>query len=82
MTSLKERVPKPLRTPVGIMSYGLGLVGITAGYILTMLGIILYYDLALDEQIASPESLIVLAFGIAAFVAGYLGVKGFMYFSY
>lgn len=64
------------------MSYGVGLVGITIGYILVVLGIILYYDLALDGEIGLTGSAIVVGFGIAALIAGYFGVKGYMYFSY
>lgn len=82
MTTLRERVPKPLRTPVGILSYLIALVGIAIGYVLVMLGLVLYYDLALDQHINNTESLIVLAVGIVVFVIGYLGIKGFMYFSY
>lgn len=82
MTTLKERVPKPLRTPVGIVSYLVALIGIAAGYILVMLGLLLYYDLALDQQINSTEALTVLGVGITVLVVGYLGIRGFMYFSY
>lgn len=64
------------------MSYGVALVGITVGYVLLMLGTVLYYDLALDEQIGTADSVIVLASGIVALIVGYLGIKGFMYFSY
>ncbi len=82
MTTLRERVPKPLRTPLGILSYLIALVGIAVGYVLVMLGLILYYDLALDEAINSTEALTVLGIGIVVAVIGYLGIKGFMYFSY
>lgn len=82
MTSLKERVPKPLRTPLGVLSYGVGLVGITIGYVLLMLGIVLYHDLALEGEIGASGSLIVVGFGLAALIGGYFGVKGYMYFSY
>ncbi|PSP75705.1 hypothetical protein BRC81_15080 [Halobacteriales archaeon QS_1_68_20] len=82
MTTLRDRVPKPLRTPVGILSYLIALVGIAVGYVLVMLGLVLYYDLALDEHINSTEALTVLAVGIVVSIIGYLGIKGFMYFSY
>lgn len=83
MAVLKEQVPKPLRTPVGIVSYVLGLIGAVVGYILVLLGITLYFDLhGLGEQISDPEALTVLAIGVGTLVVAYFGVKGFMYFSY
>lgn len=64
------------------MSYGIGLVGITIGYVLLMLGIVLYYDLALEGEIGATGSMTVAGFGVVALVCGYFGVKGYMYFSY
>lgn len=85
--TLRERVPKPLRSPVGLLSLGVMIVGVAIGYILVWVGITLYFDLnALDTTSAGPvtntESLIVLAVGLVAGVIGYFGWRGFMYFSY
>lgn len=83
MAVLKEQVPKPLRTPVGVLSYAVGLLGVVVGYILVLLGTTLYFDLhGLGEQISDLEALTVLALGVGALLVGYFGVKGFMYFSY
>lgn len=81
--TLREQVPKPLRLPVGFASLGVMLVGLTVGYILTMLGITLYFDLnGLGEQITNTEALTVTGMGLAAAIAGYFGWRGFNYFSY
>jgi hypothetical protein len=81
--SIRERVPKPLRGPVGVASLGVMLLGVAVGYIVTMLGITLYFDLnGLDEQITSVEALQVTAVGVVALFVGWLGWRGFTYFSY
>lgn len=83
MAALRERVPKPLRGPVSIASLGLGMIGITGGYILTIFGITLYYDLnGFGDAITATESVIVIGLGLAVLVIGYLGWRGFMYFAY
>lgn len=81
--TIREQVPKPLRLPVGFASLGVMILGAAIGYILIMLGITLYFDLnGLDEAITNIEALQVLATGIVATVVGWLGWKGFNYFSY
>lgn len=82
--TLREAVPKPLRTPLGLVSFFVMLFGITVGYIVTVLGITEYYNLNRPPQsaISNVESLLVLAIGIACLVIGYLGWKGFLEFSY
>jgi len=82
MATLKERVPKPIRGPVGVLSYIVGLIGMTIGYILVMLGIILFFDLMLEDAISQTEAVTILVAGAVTAVIGYVGVKGFMYFSY
>lgn len=83
MATIRERVPQSLRGPVSIASMGLGMFGITIGYILTLLGITLYFDLnGLGDAITTTESIVVTVIGLAALVVGYLGWRGFMYFAY
>lgn len=79
----RERVPQPLRGPVSLLSLGLGILGVSLGYILTILGITLYFDLnGLDEAITTTESVSVIVAGLAILVVGYFGWRGFMYFAY
>lgn len=79
----RERVPPQLRGPVSLLSIGLGILGITLGYVLTILGITLYFDLnGLDEAITATESAVVIVAGLALLVVGYFGWRGFMYFAY
>lgn len=83
MVTLKERVPKSLRTPLSILSYLVAVIGVGVSWILITLGSILYWDLVgLGEQISSAEALQVIAAGIVVGVVTYFGLKGFMYFSY
>jgi hypothetical protein len=81
--SVRDRVPKPLRTPIGLSSMVVMLAGLAVGYILTVLGITLYYDLnGLGDAISNWEAIQVTLVGLACFVVGYLGWRGFLYFSY
>lgn len=83
MTTLKEQVPKPLRTPVGLLSYLIGIAGATVGWVLTTLGVTLLLDLqGLGDAITTVDSLIVITTGVVVAVVGYLGLRGYMYFSY
>lgn len=85
MVTLKEQIPKPLRTPVSLGSYVLGLLGSTVGWILTILGITLYFELygtQLNQQISDPEAFVVMAVGLLCAGLGMMGLKGYMYFSY
>lgn len=81
MSALKSRIPQSARGPVGIGSLFLGLIGFTVGYILTLLGITFFYDLA-PHQIPTLDSVIVFLLGVAFLGLGYAGLKGFMRFSY
>lgn len=83
MATLRELVPQSLRGPVSIASLGVGMLGITIGYILTIFGVTLYYDLnGFGPDITSTESIVVMVIGVAILVMGYLGWRGFMYFAY
>ena len=85
MVTLKEQVPTPLRTPVSLGSYLLGLVGSAVGWILTILGLTLFFQLygtQLNQQISDGEALLVMACGLLAAGLGMMGLKGYMYFSY
>lgn len=79
--AVKDRVPKQLRAPVGFASIAVMILGLVVGYIFTMLGVMLYFDLEL-EVVTKGESLVVLATGIAMFAVAYGGWKGFNYFAY
>jgi TRAP-type C4-dicarboxylate transport system permease small subunit len=83
MVTLKERVPKSLRTPVSLLSILIGLVGLTVGYIFTLSGLAAYYKLlGIPGGISSIDSLIIFGAGIFLLGVAYMGFKGFMYFSY
>lgn len=83
MVTLRERVPQSVRGPVSIVSLAMGMLGITIGYILTVFGVTLYYDLnGFGEEITTVESVVVIGVGVAILVLGYLGWRGFMYFAY
>ncbi|MFB6234745.1 MAG: hypothetical protein ABEH81_16530 [Halopenitus sp.] len=81
MSALKTKIPKSARGPVGIGSLCLGLLGFTVGYVLTVLGITFFYDLA-PHQIPALDSVIIFLLGIGFLGLGYAGLKGFMHFSY
>lgn len=65
-----------------MVSLAVMILGLVTGYIFTMIGVTLYFDLNGIEGISSGESLIVLATGIGCIVAGYFGWKGFIGFAY
>lgn len=81
MSALKSRIPQSARGPVGVGSLLLGLVGFTVGYVLTLLGITFFYDLA-PHTIPTLDSVIIVAIGVGLLGFGYAGIKGFMHFSY
>lgn len=81
--TLKNRVPPRLTGPIGLGSILVMIGGLTVGYILTILGITLYFG----HGIAAPElvwweSLTISAIGLVLIAVGYYGWKGFTYFSY
>ncbi|KTG09937.1 hypothetical protein AUR64_09960 [Haloprofundus marisrubri] len=72
-----------MQQPLGLASLGLTLVGAVVGYVLTMLGITLYFNLnGLGDAITTVDSFIVIATGVVCLVAGYAGWRGFMTFAY
>lgn len=83
MVTIRERVPESLRGPVSLVALAVGVLGITVGFIITVLGVTLYYDLnGLGETITTIESLVVVVIGLAVLFVGYLGWRGFMHFAY
>lgn len=80
--SMKNRVPDPLKGPLGVASLGVMIAGLVVGYIFTMVGITLFFDLNGIEGISSTESLIVVGTGLACIALGYAGWRGFMGFAY
>ncbi|MFC7080631.1 hypothetical protein [Halorussus caseinilyticus] len=60
------------------------LLGIVVGYILTTVGLTLYFGLDPIEQgaVSTVESISVIAIGVGTFGLGYLGWRGFNYFAY
>lgn len=81
--AIRERVPKRLRSPLGFTSFGIMLIGVAVGYIVTILGITLYFDMnGLGDQITNAEAIHVTLVGVVSLVIGYFGWKGFLYFSY
>lgn len=83
MVTLKERVPKSLRTPISILSYVIAVIGVGISWILVTLGLTLYWDLqGLSNEVSNVEALQVTVLGLVVGFIAYLGLKGFMYFSY
>lgn len=83
MATLREQVPRSAQGPISVFSLVLGIAGFTLGYIVSLLGITLYYDLnGFGEEITAMESLVVVVLGVVSLVLGYLGWRGFMYFAY
>lgn len=81
--ALKDQVPKSLRGPLGFGSLGVMILGLVVGYILTMVGFTLYFEMAdPGEALSAAESLSISGVGILSIVVGYLGWKGFNYFAY
>ncbi|QZP37695.1 hypothetical protein [Halobaculum magnesiiphilum] len=80
--SVSNRVPDPLKGPLGAASLGVMILGLVVGYIFTMLGVTLVLNLNGIQGISDVEALTVTATGLACIVAGYFGWKGFMGFAY
>lgn len=81
MSALKSRIPQSARGPVGVGSLLIGVLGFSVGYVLFVLGVTFFYDLA-PHQISTLDSVIIALLGIAFLGVGYAGIKGFMHFSY
>ncbi|WP_435064026.1 hypothetical protein [Halobaculum sp. EA56] len=80
--SVTNRVPDAAKGPLGVVSLGVMIIGLVLGYIFTLLGVTLYFDLNGIGGISPTESLVVLGSGVACIVVGYLGWRGFMGFAY
>ncbi|WP_435128468.1 hypothetical protein [Halobaculum sp. D14] len=80
--SVQQRVPDSLVGPLGVLSLGVGVIGLVVGYIFVLVGITLYFDMNGLTGVSNTEALTVTASGIAAIVVGYLGGRGFMSFAY
>ncbi|MGA9400932.1 hypothetical protein [Haladaptatus sp.] len=82
--ALKTSVPKPLRGPIGLLSIIIALLGIVIGYIYLLFGLSLYFNLIpqMADTMTGGESLVVIVTGVALFVVGYAGWRGFNYFAY
>lgn len=83
--TVRDVVPKGLRTPLGVTSLGIMIAGVTIGYIVTILGITLYFNLNGNPtagELDRIESLQVVLIGLVCLVLGYLGWRGFLTFSY
>ena len=78
----RQRVPAGVRGPLGFVSLGVGILGVVLGYLFTMLGVTLYFDLNPTVSLTNTGSLVVVAVGLGALVLGYLGWRGFMRFAY
>lgn len=81
MTTIKERVPSAVQEPLALASVGVMTLGLTVGYILITLGINVYLGLVLPTELSAVDAAIVIALGLVSAVVGYLGWRGFMYFS-
>lgn len=81
--ALRERVPKPLRGPLGFGSIAVMILGLIVGYIFTLVGITLFFGMGDPaEALSATESLTISAVGIVFVTVGILGWKGFNYFAY
>lgn len=80
--SVSNRVPDAAKGPLGVASLGVMIVGLVVGYIFTVIGITLYFDLNGLGGVSDVESLTVVATGLVCLVAGYTGWRGFMGFAY
>ncbi|MFB6094963.1 MAG: hypothetical protein ABEJ71_00730 [Halodesulfurarchaeum sp.] len=83
MTTLRERVPRGLRTPLSISTVIVGIAGIGVGYILTLTGIVMYFNLhSVAKYLSATESITVTVVGLVVFGIGVTGWRGYMYFAY
>ncbi|WP_277553197.1 hypothetical protein [Halobaculum limi] len=80
--SVRNRVPDPLKGPLGVASLGVMILGLVLGYIFTMVGVTLFFDLNGIQGISESESIVVIGTGIVCIFIGYAGWRGFMGFAY
>lgn len=82
MSTIKDRVPSALWDPLALVSVGLLVLGLTVGYVLIVLGISVLLGLVLPAELSVVDGAIVVAVGLVSTTLGYLGWRGFAYFSY
>lgn len=81
--TLRNRVPERVAGPIGFGSLVLMILGTTFGYILALTGISTYFGHTIPaSDLTGVEALIITGIGVGLIVVGYLGWKGFLYFSY
>lgn len=81
--ALRDSVPEPLRGPVGFGSLAVMIFGLVVGYVLTMVGITLYFGMGQPaEALSGIESLAISVIGVLCIGVGYLSWKSFNYFAY
>lgn len=79
MVSVAERIPERLRGPASVLSLGLGILGVTVGYVVVLWGLSLVFDMqGYGAQITTAGALAVVAGGVACLAVGYAGWRGFM----
>ena len=79
--SVEQRIPPWLVGPAGIVSLFVGLVSIVLGYIFTVIGVTLLFDLNGIQGISRTEAVTVIATGVVLVGVAYLGYRGFMRFA-
>ncbi|SHG97812.1 hypothetical protein [Halobaculum gomorrense] len=80
--SVSNRVPEGLKGPLGLASLCVMILGLVLGYIFTMIGVTLFFDLNGLQGLSNSESVVVLVTGLVCIVVGYAGWRGFMGFAY
>jgi hypothetical protein len=81
--TLKNRVPKRAALPLGFGSLAVMVIGLIIGYILVMVGITTFFGQTIpSEDLSRVEALTISGVGVASILLGYIGWKGFLYFSY
>jgi hypothetical protein len=73
-----------MQGPIGMLSLAFGVLAAVIGYVLSILGVTLYFNLnALPpEAITNTESIIVFVIGLVMLAVAYAGWRGFMSLGY
>lgn len=79
--AVSNRIPPELRGPIGVASLGIMIMGFVVGYILTVVGVTVRFNLN-GKNLPPNEAYIIIAIGLGCIVLGYLGWKGFLAFGY
>jgi hypothetical protein len=81
--TLKSRVPKRAALSIGVGSLAVMVFSLIIGYILAMVGITTFFGHTLpSDDLSRIDALVITGIGVASMFLGYLGWKGFLYFSY